>query len=90
MNTNFDKQLVEDMEWVKEILPASYVVSESVKLGSIHCVSPTGIPDGSRWGSDIFPVIQAHFGERFQEVYHNTCYNHVDFTIYLKPINQHI
>lgn len=32
----------------------------------------------------IFNAIKQHFGSRFQEVFHNTCTNHVDFTIYLK------
>lgn len=32
----------------------------------------------------IFQAIKQHFGERFQEVFHNTCFCHDDFTIYLK------
>lgn len=97
--TNFDKQVVEDIVYVKSILPNTYKVGESAKLGSIHCVSKTGIvkppytnnngtlitdaEDEEAWGN-IFDSIKNHFGERFQEVDHNTCYNHIDFTIYLK------
>lgn len=97
--TNFDKQVVKDIDFVKSILPNSYKVGESKKLGSVHCVSEIGIvkspfvnstgrmitddEDEVEW-SKIFRAIKNHFGERFQEVYHNTCTNHVDFTIYLK------
>jgi len=97
--TNFDKQVVEDIEFVRSILPESYKVSESAKLGSIHCVSPIGIrkhpyvtrsgrliedaEDKHEWGV-FFIKIENHFGDRFQEVDHNVCYLHTDFTIYLK------
>lgn len=39
--------------------------------------------DDEHW-EYIFEAIKQHFGERFQEVSHNTCFCHVDFTIYLK------
>lgn len=97
--TNFNQQIVKDIEFVKSILPPSYRVGESKKLGSVHCVSKTGIvkspyvnstgrmitdaEDEKGW-EKIFGKIRSHFGSRFQEVYHNTCTNHVDFTIYLK------
>lgn len=78
-----------DIEFVKEFLPNHYEVSESKKSGSIHCKSAIGIigsngdEDEEHWGY-IFSAIKNHFGDRFQEVFHNTCTNHVDFTIYLK------
>lgn len=97
--TNFNKQVINDIEFVKGFLPKSYKVGESKKLGSIHCVSPIGfvkpayqdsrghwITDAENeiaWAS-FLATIKAHFGKRFQEVDHNTCINHVDFTIYLK------
>jgi hypothetical protein len=82
-----------DIEFVKKILPDSYTVKESNKPGSIHCVSKTGIinknilfddvEDEDHW-EYIFKAIKQHFGERFQEVYHNVCFLHKNFTIYLK------
>lgn len=39
--------------------------------------------DDEHWGY-IFKAIKQHFGERFLEVFHNTCFCHIDFTIYLK------
>jgi hypothetical protein len=81
--TNFNQQIVEDISFVRSILPDHYEVGESKKLGSIHCKSSVGMQDDG-----FIYVIADHFGERFQEVFHNTCTNHVDFTIYLKPHHQ--
>ncbi len=89
-----------DVQFVKGILPEHYDVKESKKRGSVHCKSSFGIrkspylnqstgtmvkdaEDEEHW-EYIFKAIKQHFGERFQEVYHNTCFCHVDFTIYLK------
>jgi hypothetical protein len=90
----------DDIDFVRSILPDHYEVKESKKAGSIHCKSEKGIrkspflnestgrmindaEDEEHW-SYIFRAVKQHFGERFQEVYHNTCFCHVDFTIYLK------
>jgi hypothetical protein len=69
----------DDIDFVRSILPDHYEVKESKKAGSIHCKSPIGIE-----GDAFIYKVADHFGERFQEVYHNTCFRHVDFTIYLK------
>jgi hypothetical protein len=99
--------MIEDIEFVKKILPEHYTVQESKRKGSVHCKSEIGIrkspytvypykeqperavtvtdaEDDEHW-EYIFQAIKQHFGERFQEVFHNTCFCHVDFTIYLKP-----
>jgi hypothetical protein len=90
----------EDIEYVRSILPDHYTVQESEKRGSIHCKSEKGIrkspylnqstgkmvtdaEDEEHWGY-IVEAIKKHFGDRFQEIDHNTCFCHVDFTIYLK------
>lgn len=91
-----------DIEIVKEILPDHYTVKESLTKGSIHCKSGIGIrkppyvgrngkiiddaEDESEWDS-IFNTIKNCFGDRFQEVSHNTCAWHIDFTIYLKKLS---
>lgn len=89
----------DDIQFVKSILPEHYTVQESKKKGSIHCKSPIGIrespymnqstgkmvtdaEDEEHW-EYIFKSLKKHFGKRFQEVDHNTCFCHVDFTIYL-------
>ncbi len=82
--------VTKDIEFVKGILPDHYEVKESKKAGSVHCKSAIGIrkdidaEDDETWGN-IFKDIKKYFGDRFQEVFHNTCFCHVDFTIYLKP-----
>lgn len=95
-------QIAKDVAFVSKILPAHYIVCESNKPGSIHCKSPIGIrlspyvnqstatrvtdaEDEEMWGY-IMKALKQHFGARFQEVNHNTCFCHVDFTIYLKPL----
>lgn len=89
---NQKEQIEEDIQFVKSILPEHYNVQESKKKGSIHCKSPIGIrqrtdaEDDEHWGY-VFQALKQHFGERFQEVFHNTCFCHVDFTIYLKVFN---
>lgn len=83
----------EDINYVKDILPKHYIVEESKKKGSVHCISEIGIE--MRKGTDhedeehfeyIFQAIKNHFGIRFQEIFHNVCFLHKDFTIYLKPL----
>lgn len=88
------EQLGEDIKFVKGILPDHYTVEESKKAGSIHCFSGTGIfadddssDDNEHWGY-VFKAIKNHFAERFQEVYHNVCSKHLDFTIYLRKTPQ--
>lgn len=90
-----------DIWFIKQILPDHYTVEPSKKEGSIHCQSEIGIrkspylntstgqmvtdaEDEEHW-EYIFQAIKKYFGERFQQVFHNTCFCHVDFTIYLKP-----
>ena len=93
-------QILRDIKFMQGILPSHYVVQESARRGSIHCKSRIGIrlppylnknagimvddaEDEEMW-SYIMKAIKQNFGERFQEVFHNTCFCHVDFTIYLK------
>jgi hypothetical protein len=87
-HSNF--QILRDIDFLKKILPSHYVVQESNKRGSVHCKSKVGIrlypsdqEDEEMWGY-ITKAIKQHFGDRFQEVFHNTCFCHVDFTVYLK------
>jgi hypothetical protein len=53
-------------------------------LEPTRAVTVTDAEDEEHW-EYIFKAIKQHFGGRFQEVFHNTCFCHVDFTIYLKP-----
>lgn len=79
----------QDVEFMKKILPDHYEVRESKTPGSVHCKSRNGIRIGIDGEDDehweyIVKGIKQNFGKRFQEVYHNTCSNHIDFTVYLR------
>lgn len=82
----------EDIKFVESVLPTHYRVHESARKGSIHCVSRTGMikpgtvdmEDTEKWEL-FFSAIKKYFGKRFMVVDHNTCFCHVDFTIYLHP-----
>jgi hypothetical protein len=71
------------IKYVAQILPDHYEVKESKQKGNVHCKSSIGIDDDEQWGYFI-SALNNRFGDNFSEVFHNTCTNHVDFTIYLK------
>jgi hypothetical protein len=81
----------QDIQFVKSVLPSHYEVNESKTKGSIRCISCIGIKknqddeDDEQWEYTM-KAIKNHFGNRLQEVDHNTCTFHVDFTIYLKTL----
>lgn len=89
----------EEISFIKHLLPSHYEVYEGTKPGTIHCVSETGLrklPYLNKSGKFItddeddesfdrfLKSLKIKFKDRFQEVFHNTCFCHVDFTIYLK------
>lgn len=81
------KQKFSDVQRVKAILPDHYEVKES-RPTAIHCISNVGInkdgeEDEEHW-QYIMQAFQKYFGNRLSEVYHNTCFCHKDFTIYLR------
>jgi hypothetical protein len=88
MNDRIPEEIQEDIDFVKKLLPNHYTVKESKNVGSIHCSSPFGIRKGIDAEDDehweyIIQGISKHFGSRFSEVFHNVCFCHTDFTIYL-------
>ena len=68
--------------YIKQVLPVHYEVKGSKQRGNIHCKSAIGIADEEHWGY-FMSALKGKFDD-FLEVYHNTCYNHVDFTIYFR------
>jgi hypothetical protein len=79
-----EEEYVSDRQFLDHILPGHYIVSESV-AGAIWCRSSVGI-DADRWDM-TFKAIENHFGERFREVFHRTCYLHKHFCVYYKTSN---
>lgn len=75
-----------EAEWVRKRLPLSYVCEP--REHGVYCSSPSGIPDnpiGGKFWDKFCDEVESTFGDRFQEIYHQTCTHHSAFTIYLKP-----
>jgi hypothetical protein len=71
------------IDYIRTWLPHHYEVKESTHKGSVHCKSRDGITDEEIWDYFI-AAIKQRFGDLFLEIDHNTCYNHVDFTVYFR------
>jgi hypothetical protein len=67
-------------QFVKDMLPDHYEVKETT-TGIISCKSREGIESAVEW-ADFMNAIKKYFGAAFKEVYHSTCTNHVNFTVY--------
>lgn len=67
-------------QFVKDMLPSHYEVKETI-TGVIRCKSSEGIDRAEDW-SNFINAVKKYFGESFKEVYHSTCYNHINFTVY--------
>jgi len=70
------------IDYIRQVLPDHYEVKESKQKGNIHCKSSVGIDDDEQW-SYFMQALKQRFAD-FSEVFHNTCYNHVDFTVYFR------
>jgi hypothetical protein len=75
--------MIEETKWMKNLLPSHYTCEP--RENGVHCHSPIGIDenDPEQWDY-TFKAIKQKFGERFMEVFHQTCTNHVKFTVYLR------
>lgn len=69
-----------DVQFMAELLPDHYRTTAT--NNGVQCDSKTGIVDDEHWGY-IMKAIKAHFGGRFQEVYHQTSTHHVHFIVYV-------
>jgi hypothetical protein len=70
------------VSYIRQLLPDHYEVKESKEKGNVHCKSSIGIDDDEQW-SYLMQAIKQRFDD-FVELFHNTCYNHTDFTLYFK------
>ena len=73
----------EETEYMKNLLPNHYTCEP--RDNGVHCQSPIGIDenDPEQWYY-TFEAIKQKFKERFLEVFHQTCTNHVKFTVFLR------
>lgn len=67
-------------QFVTDMLPEHYEVKETMQ-GIISCKSSEGIESAVEW-ADFMNALKKYFGDAFKEVYHSTCTNHVNFTVY--------
>ena len=74
---------MKDVEIMQRILPTSYTCEE--RVDGVHCYSDIGIDD-SEWNGihGILGQIKKSFGNRFSEVFHQTCADNKKFTVYFK------
>lgn len=79
----FLTQIEKDVLFLKELLPTHYEVVPKKHPTRVSCKSKQGIPVEADFNR-IFESMKFHFLERFMEVDHNVCTNHVDFNVYLR------
>lgn len=72
-----------DWDFLTELLP-QYTLRLNKNMTGIRCLSKTGISDATDQWVPVFQAIKKHFGQRFNEVNHTVCSDHLDFTIYIK------
>ena len=76
--------MIEETAWMASILPSHYTCEP--RENGVHCHSPIGISecDTEHWGY-IEKAIEQKYGERFMEIFCQTCTNNVKFTVFLRP-----
>ena len=72
--------MLRESKIISNILPDHYTVTP--KNNRVHCKSVIGIKNDNDWDK-FFTSLKQNFGERFKEVFHNTCTYHVDFSVYI-------
>lgn len=78
-----------DLVFLRNLLPKNYKIKANYKgdrLEGYYCTSTDGkgISDATDEWVPIFQAIKRFFRDRFSEVFHTTCSDHLRFTIYLK------
>lgn len=73
-----------DTEIVKNLLPKHYACED--RENGVHCYSDKGIHDinEENYFDAFCYACKTIFGERFMEIYHQTCTHHKQFTVYLR------
>lgn len=73
-----------ETETLKKLLPSHYTCE--ARENGVHCYSEKGISESNKDEAfDIFMrALSVIFGDRLMEVFHQTCTNHVKFTVYLR------
>lgn len=72
----------EDLEFLKRLLPKHYKCEPREK--GVHCDSYIGIDENDLHWVYIVEAIKQHFKDRFMEIFHQTCTDHLKFTVYFR------
>lgn len=81
------KLLVEETKWMKDLLPDHYTCEP--RINGVHCHSKIGIDENDPEHFDfIHKAIKQKYEDRFMEIFHQTCTNHVKFTVFIHPITK--
>jgi hypothetical protein len=71
--------------YIKRLLPDHYECHPTHY--GVHCVSAIGIDEIKE--EAIFRIfhiaLKVRYGDRLMEIYHQTCTNHCEFTVFIKP-----
>ena len=76
-------KILDAVEFMRRVLPSHYTCEP--RTNGVHCHSPIGINenDPEHW-EYVYLAIKQKFGEDFMEVFHQTCTNHVKFTVFIR------
>lgn len=76
--------MLEETKWMKKLLPEDYTCEP--RENGVHCYSNKGIADDKGYCDHwdlIVKAIKQKFGDRFMEIFHQTCTYHTKFTVYI-------
>lgn len=94
--------LESDLQYINALLHRDYTITwgdnrkspaDKITHEYFRCRSEKGfvIPYSDKEDSENWELfvkyVKEHFGKRFMEIYHNTCFLHKDFVIYFRPKN---
>jgi len=73
--------------FISTLLPDHYRCS--ARVNGVHCKSEIGINEitDEKYFRLFIKVIESEYGPRFLDIFHHTCTDHREFTVYLKPHN---
>lgn len=81
MNTKEKYTFEREQIIVKNLIPEHYAVE--LRDNGLHCHSPKGIEENTNEWGNFVSQIKKEFPTQFMEIFHQTCTNHVKFTLFL-------
>lgn len=81
MNTSEKYTFGREQRIVKNMLPPHYMVE--LRDNGLHCHSTKGIDENTAEWNEFVEKVKKEFSTQFMEIFHQTCTNHVKFTVFL-------